>query len=66
MYEIVQVKLKKDNKVICFDTNNIRVKVGKFCIIEDGRGIEFGEVVSEPEIILEKDIDDKDQYGRLL
>ncbi len=58
MYEIAQVKLKKDNKVIYFDTNNIRVKVGKFCIIEDGRGIEFGEVVSEPEIILEKDIDD--------
>ena len=58
MYEIVQVQLKKDNKIIYFDTNNIRVKTGKLCIIEDGRELEFGEVISEPEIILEKEIEE--------
>lgn len=56
MYEIVQVQFKKDNKIIYFDTNDIRVKPGKFCIVEDGREVEFGEVVSEPEIILEKEL----------
>lgn len=56
MYEIVQVQLKKDNKVLYFDTNNIRIKPGQCCIIEDGRDVEFGEIISEPEIILEKDI----------
>ncbi len=58
MYEIVQVQLKRDNKIIYFDTNNIRVKTGKFCIVEDGRELEFGEVISEPEIILEKEIEE--------
>ena len=58
MYEIVQVQLKKDNKIIYFDTNNVRIKKGRFCIVGDGRGLEFGEVISEPEIILEKEIEE--------
>ena len=56
MIEIVQVRLRESGAMSYYNTNNFRVGPGVCVIIEVERGIDYGEVVSEPEVVLENDI----------
>jgi len=52
----IQVKIREAGSVLYYDTNGMRPKVGDYVIIEVERGQDYAQVVSEPEIILEKDL----------
>ncbi len=56
MYEVVQVRLRETGKIDYYLTSGIRFEVGQYVIIEVDRGLEYGEVVSEPEVILDKEV----------
>ncbi|MCG2711900.1 MAG: stage 0 sporulation family protein [Candidatus Omnitrophica bacterium] len=47
--KIIEVRLRKQGKVINFNTNNIEVKPLDIVIVESERGIDYGFVISEAE-----------------
>jgi cell fate regulator YaaT (PSP1 superfamily) len=49
--EVVQVRLREAGKVFYYETGNIKVHLGDTVIVEQDRGLEYGEVVSEPETV---------------
>lgn len=53
MYEVVQVRLREAGKILYYNIGETRPKVGDYCIVEMERGTEYGQVLSEPEVILE-------------
>lgn len=57
MREVVLVRLREIGKVIYYDTNNIKLSTGDYCILEADRGQDFGQVVSEPEMILDTNLE---------
>ncbi len=56
MIEVVQVKLRESGKTDYYATSGMKFEVGKYVIIEADRGLEYGEVVSVSETILDKSI----------
>ena len=56
MYEVVQIKLREAGKTDYYLTSNVKFKIGEYAIVEADRGLEYGQVVSEPELILEKEV----------
>ncbi|MFH1380734.1 MAG: stage 0 sporulation family protein [Candidatus Omnitrophota bacterium] len=48
MHQIVQVRLRKAGKISYFSTTGLKFKIGECVIVEQDRGTEYGEVVSEP------------------
>jgi len=57
MYQVVQVRLREAGKVLYCDTQSIPVKTGDFVIVEQERGMEYGEVLTDPEIMLDSAIE---------
>lgn len=55
----VQVRLREAGKIFTYDKNNIEVSPGDYVIIETDRGIDYGQVVSEPEEVMEEDISNR-------
>jgi cell fate regulator YaaT (PSP1 superfamily) len=51
---VAQVKLREGGKIFFFEINEVKFKVGDYVIVEQDRGLDYGQVVSEPETILEK------------
>jgi cell fate regulator YaaT (PSP1 superfamily) len=49
MDRMVQVKLRDAGKVFFYETKEINLKAGEYCIVESDRGIDFGVALSEPE-----------------
>lgn len=58
MNEAVQIKLRESGKITYFSTSGMRFKVGEHVIIEADRGLDYGQVLSEPEAILESDLEE--------
>jgi len=56
MFEVVQVKLREAGNMSYYSTSGINFSVGDCVIVEADRGLEYGEVVSEQELVLDKDI----------
>ena len=56
MVEVVQVKLREGNEISYYNTNNLRVGPGVHVIVEVDRGMDYGVVVSEPQVVLESDV----------
>lgn len=56
MFEVVQVKLREAGNADYYSTSGLKFKVGECVIVEADRGLEYGEVVSEPELILDKEV----------
>jgi len=56
MYEVVQVRLREAGKITYFSTNGMRFKSGDHVIVEADRGLDYGQVLSETEAILDSDI----------
>jgi len=57
MQEAIQVRLRDSGGILYYDTNDMRPKVGDYVIVEVERGQDYAEVISEPELILEGDLD---------
>ena len=57
MYEVIQVKLRESGKVSYFSTSGLRPSTGTCVIIQADRGLEYGMVVSDPEIILDSEVE---------
>ena len=57
MHEVVQVRLREAGKITYFSTGGLKFKVGDYVIVEQDRGLEYGQIVSEPETVLDTDIE---------
>jgi len=57
MHEVIQIRLREAGRIGYFATGGLKFKVGEYVIVEQDRGLEYGEVVSESERILETEIE---------
>lgn len=57
MQEAIQIRLREEGNILYYYTNNIRSKVGDYVIVEVERGQDYGQVISEPEVILKSNLD---------
>ena len=57
MREVVQIKLREAGKIFYFSTGGLKFKVGDYVIVEQDRGLEYGQIVSEPEAVAETKIE---------
>ncbi|GAW91616.1 PSP1 domain-containing protein [Calderihabitans maritimus] len=55
MVKVVGVRFKKAGKIYYFDPDNLTVPVGTKVIVETARGLEYGEVVTEPKLVPEEE-----------
>lgn len=58
MYEVIQVRLREAGKITYFSTSGMRFKVGDYVIVEADRGLDYGQVLSDTEAILDSDLDE--------
>jgi len=56
MQEVVQVRLRDAGGIALFYTNGLKFVVGDYVIVEADRGLEYGQIVNEPAMVLEKDL----------
>ena len=54
MIEVVQIKLREAGKTIRYLTSGLKLKNGEYVVVEADRGHEYGKVVSEPQMQMEK------------
>ncbi len=57
MFEVVHVKLREAGKIIYYSTGALKFKPGSYVIIEADRGLDYGQVVSDSEVILDSDVE---------
>lgn len=57
MYKVVQVRIREAGRIHYFKLGNMSIEIGCCCILETDRGQEYGEVVSEPETILDAEFE---------
>ncbi len=50
----VQVRFREGGKISLFEINDIKSKVGDYVIVEQERGLDYGQIMTEPETITEK------------
>lgn len=53
MHRVVQVRVREAGRIHYFKIGEVSLEIGAYCIVESDRGLEYGEVVSEPEMILD-------------
>ena len=58
MYEVIQVRLREAGKITYFSTGGTKFKVGDQVIVEADRGMDYGQVLSETEAILDSDLEE--------
>lgn len=51
MYEVVQVRLREGGKIQYYETAQLKPKISEFVIVEADRGLDYGEVISEAEMV---------------
>lgn len=56
MYEVIQVRLREAGKISYFSTSGLRPSIGTYVIVQADRGLEYGFVISDPEIILDAEV----------
>jgi len=56
MYEVVQVRLREAGKIVYYSTGGMKFKSGDYVILEGDRGLDYGQVLSESEVILDSDV----------
>ena len=55
-HEVVQVRLREAGKISYFSTGGLKFKVGDYVIVEQDRGLEYGQIISERETVLDTEI----------
>ncbi|MDP8261131.1 MAG: stage 0 sporulation family protein [Candidatus Kappaea frigidicola] len=58
MHEVVQVKIREAGKVAYYDIAQLKLSIGDYVIVEADRGLEYGQVISEVEKVMDKDVED--------
>lgn len=58
MYEVIQVRLREAGKITYFSTNGMKFKTGDVVIVEADRGLDYGQVLSDTEALLDADIEE--------
>ncbi|MDD5496455.1 MAG: stage 0 sporulation family protein [Candidatus Omnitrophica bacterium] len=58
MYEVVQVRLREAGKISYYSTSGMKFKTSDYVIVEADRGLDYGQVLSEAEVILDSDIEE--------
>jgi len=58
MYEVIQVRLREAGKITYFSTGGMRFKTGDYVIVEADRGLDYGQVLSDTEALLDSDIEE--------
>jgi len=53
MYRVVQVRVREAGKIHYFKKGEVSLEIGDHCIVETDRGLEYGEVISESELLLD-------------
>jgi len=56
MREAVQVRLRESGNILYYESHGLKPKIGDHVIVEVERGQDYGEVIGEPEMILEADL----------
>ncbi|MDP3804736.1 MAG: stage 0 sporulation family protein [Candidatus Omnitrophota bacterium] len=56
MYEVIQVRLREAGKISYFSTSGMKFKAGDYVVVEADRGLDYGQVLSETEAILDSDV----------
>ena len=58
MYEVIQVKLREAGKITYFSNGGMKFKVGDYVIVEADRGLDYGQVLSDTEAVLDADLEE--------
>ncbi len=58
MYEVLQIRLREAGKISYYSTSGMKFTVGEYVIVEADRGLDYGQVISEAEVILDSDIEE--------
>ena len=57
MHEVIQVRLREAGKILYFATGGLKFGTGDYVIVEQDRGLEYGQIVSEIESVLDTEIE---------
>ena len=57
MNEVVQVRLREAGKISYFSTGGLKFSVGDYVIVEQDRGLEYGQIVADVETVLDTEIE---------
>jgi len=58
MYEVIQIRLRESGKITHFSTGGMKFKSGDYVVVEADRGLDYGQVLSETEALLDADIEE--------
>ena len=58
MYEVIQVRLREAGKITYYSTGGMKFKPGDHVIVEADRGLDYGQVLSDKEAILDSDLEE--------
>jgi len=58
MYEVIQVRLREAGKITYFSPGSTHLKAGDLVIVEADRGLDYGQVLSESEAIMDADLEE--------
>lgn len=58
MYEVIQVRLREAGKISYYSTGGMKFKTGDYIIVEADRGQDYGQVISDIEVILDSDVEE--------
>ena len=58
MQSVVQVRLREAGQTLYFILDKIHLKVDDYVIIEADRGIDYGQVIAEPEVLSEEKLEE--------
>ncbi|MDP2913670.1 MAG: stage 0 sporulation family protein [Candidatus Omnitrophota bacterium] len=58
MYEVIQVRLREAGKITYYSPVGMKFRVGDYVIVEADRGIDYGQVLSEMEAMLDSDLEE--------
>lgn len=58
MAEIVEIKLREAGRIVIYDTGGLQIKAGDLVIIEADKGLEYGQIVSEPVEVAKDEIEE--------
>ena len=58
MYEVIQIRLREAGKITYFSPNGMKFTIGEYVVVEADRGLDYGQVLSEVEAVLDSDIEE--------
>ena len=58
MYEVIQVRLREAGKITYFSTGGMKFKIGDYVIVEGDRGLDYGQVLSDTQALLDADLEE--------